>query len=114
MSEPAFLKEFCHLFGLHHHSSGPSDEQSEPLSTGDQISVIYQTFNDMMRNGKFRELNLLISVMDARNMPLDIALAVLTASSWSKALPAIKGFYNKVAKRWDVRFRPGLLSGLEP
>ncbi len=93
-----------------------TDEEIENEVTDEELDAIYSVFNDMMCDGKFFEIDVFISLMDPENMPLTMALGVLTTSAWCQdKLKNRTEFFNRVAKRKDVVGRdPTLLMGLEP
>jgi hypothetical protein len=89
-------------------------KKPESTATGDELQVIYELFNELMHQGKFFEIDVLVSLMDPTNMDMVMALGVLTTTKWCESkLKNRTAFYNKVARRPDAKDR-GLLAGLEP
>lgn len=68
-----------------------------------RIDHVYRLMNDLMRNGKFEEVDTILDFSDP-NGNIDYVLAILTTSSWCKEkLNNRDKFFKKVSQRWDIR-----------
>jgi hypothetical protein len=89
---------------------------SEDTATGDDIDVVFEHLDGLMREGNFEEVNSLLENNEVCSTPTDILLTVLTATKPAKSLlPARKDYFSRVFNEIDRRglYVPGLLTGLE-
>jgi hypothetical protein len=84
-------------------------------NTDAALDLLYDAVDDLMRSGKFSELNAIIANLSVNDCSLDVLLGVLTATLPARRrLPARAKFYEQAAQIIKSRgeYEDGLLTGL--
>jgi len=83
------------------------------MDKDNQLDLIYNLMNNLMNNGEFETIDILLKILTYEGIGLDSLMAVtfLTTSAWAKdKLPSRVAFFQKIK---DLGTMDHLLYGLE-
>ena len=70
------------------------------MNADEKLDSIFDVFDDLMLEDRFDDLNVILSLMDATNMPIALAVGILTVTAAGRSkLPDRKVFYENVVMR---------------